>query len=972
MTDHPLLRDLRTLSNPAAQKAWLTAQRAALDDAAITALKLEADRTVREDARASLAIADLLYHAAALTGNPRHRALALFAEANAWSIGGLGDYQRAIDLCDEAATIYAHLDAPVDGADAQVTKIYALAMMGRYDEALAAGAWAESVLAAAHEWRRLATVLMNVAIVHGRRGADMIALDFFDRAAAHYQQAGPAGVWSLPGVAMNRALVLRNLGRFAESLTANQTAIDLLRELGQHAEVGHAQQTLAFTYYVLGRYNEALALLDATHQTFATYDRQADLLLTDLYRSHCLLAMRHFGAVVAGSDDLITLAARLAQPFEEGLALFNKAQALAGLQQAAAALDLLTAARALFTGDGNAVWAAEAEVAAAHLLLRQARPTAALERAERGVALFTAHQLPIHTARAQLLAAEAQLQLDGVAAAAPLLAVVDALATTHHLPNLQYQTAYLLGQVAEQQGETTAALAHYARALRAVEQLRSRLMVEHRADFVADKARIYTAAVQLSLAQGRPAAAHAYAERARSRALHDLLALRLDLTVHARSADDALLVAELNELRTVRDQHYRRTRYAQNFAALLSPTADAATDDVVTELTALEARIGDLWQTLLVRNADYARADWQGEAPSEPLPVDDGALLATLQRQLPAKTALLSYYVAERAVTLFVVTAGAIHAEPLSITAEQIGRLVELLRLNLGMAAASAPERLPALLLHAQKILHQLYQQLLASAYPHCAAAEALIIIPHGPLHYLPFHALVTQLDAAMPANSRYLLDAHMVSYLPSATFLAQEDRRRDGAGAVVAFGHSYNGQLPHTVAEAQAIAALTGGAHFVETAATKAALHPAAATAQVIHLATHGDFRADNPLFSGLALEDGWLSTLDIFHLRTAAGLVVLSACQTGRNVIGGGDEQLGLMRAFLAAGAASLIVTLWTVHDESTATLMQHFYRALLAGETKAAALRQAQLALRHSTPHAHPYYWAPFRLVGDSGPL
>ncbi|MBN2004702.1 MAG: CHAT domain-containing protein [Anaerolineae bacterium] len=141
---------------------------------------------------------------------------------------------------------------------------------------------------------------------------------------------------------------------------------------------------------------------------------------------------------------------------------------------------------------------------------------------------------------------------------------------------------------------------------------------------------------------------------------------------------------------------------------------------------------------------------------------------------------------------------------------------------------------------------------------------------------------------------------------------------------------------------------------------------------------ASHGEFRADNPLFSSIALADGWLTTLDIFNLRLSASLVTLSGCQTGRSVIGGGDELLGLMRAFLYAGAASLVISLWSIEDRSTAQLTKAFYRHLVNGQTKAAALRQAQLQFLqpddqngHAIFH-HPYFWAPFCLVGDPGLL
>ncbi|HBY97842.1 MAG TPA: hypothetical protein DEP84_28525, partial [Chloroflexi bacterium] len=138
-----------------------------------------------------------------------------------------------------------------------------------------------------------------------------------------------------------------------------------------------------------------------------------------------------------------------------------------------------------------------------------------------------------------------------------------------------------------------------------------------------------------------------------------------------------------------------------------------------------------------------------------------------------------------------------------------------------------------------------------------------------------------------------------------------------------------------------------------------------AARQAQVIHLACHGRFLAASPLASGLKLADRWLTVRDIYALRLQAALVTLSGCETGRTAISWGDELVGLVRGFFAAGAPSLVVSLWTVNDESTAELMTGFYNAWRAGAPIAAALRAAQCELLATRPH--PVFWAPFILVG-----
>ena len=133
----------------------------------------------------------------------------------------------------------------------------------------------------------------------------------------------------------------------------------------------------------------------------------------------------------------------------------------------------------------------------------------------------------------------------------------------------------------------------------------------------------------------------------------------------------------------------------------------------------------------------------------------------------------------------------------------------------------------------------------------------------------------------------------------------------------------------------------------------------------RLIHIATHGKFRQDNPMFSGIRLGDAYLNLYDLYQLKLDAELVTLSGCATGMNVVTSGDELLGLIRGLLYAGAHSLLLTLWDVHDQSAADFMVGFYRRFHGGESKAGALRGAMMELRERYPH--PYHWAPFTLIG-----
>src|SRR3712207_1269883 len=126
----------------------------------------------------------------------------------------------------------------------------------------------------------------------------------------------------------------------------------------------------------------------------------------------------------------------------------------------------------------------------------------------------------------------------------------------------------------------------------------------------------------------------------------------------------------------------------------------------------------------------------------------------------------------------------------------------------------------------------------------------------------------------------------------------------------------------------------LPGAEVLSDEHATIGALQNAASGCRILHLACHGLFRADNPMFSSLKLDDGWLTAADVMQLDLAGSFVTLSACESGRNEVFAGDELIGLARAFLGVGASTLVVSLWLVQDEATASLMEKYYERLRAG--------------------------------------
>jgi len=958
MNTQPLVQQLLGLPDMEAQRRFLEAHASLLDDEVASALKKQADHFLRSDSQRALQTADLLLRLAEVSGDPAHRALGLRAKGNVRFIG-LGEYQKAIELYDEAARIYQSQDRLVDQAKSLVGKVEALSHLGRHAEALEIGRWVSRILEDHAEWRTLAGLTMNLGNVHSRTGDDAKSLIMYDRAAVFCRRLEAEGTPFWLRVQQNRAIALRTLGQFEDSIEASQAAWEGLERLGQKVEAARAQQNLAFTYFILGRYNEALEHLDQAREVFLADGRRRDAMLVELFISNCLLQLRRFNDVLDKCRRVRSLFTELGARRVVAQAIVNEAVAYLELGRYPEALASLAEARQIFEKEGNTVWVASTDLETAAVLLQQGRCDESLAVAQESATVFKAHGLPVEEAQAHLVAARAALALGRHDETCRLATEALDVGETRNVPTLAYQGHQLLGALAAARGGRQEALTAFKRAIEAVERLRGRLMVEFRVGFLEDKEEIYEDVVGLCLELNQPVRGLEYAERAKSRALLDLLAYRLDLSIQARDGRDEPIVEELVRLRAERDRLYRRWESDPDCAQRGWISSEGDRGRAQQEVMTLERRITDLWHRLLIRNADYAREAALWTVRTEPV-----------QPYLAPDCILVEFFIAHGELIVFLVTPEAVWARRLAGELAQVQTLTQLLWLNLKAVSKSSPSQVPALATNARGILRRLSDLLMTPLDAVLGAFRRLIIVPHGPLHYVPFHALHD--------GTSFLLERHEISYLPGASFLRYCCEGQMAGSGLFAVGHSCGGRLPHAVQEARTVAAIFNGQVLLEDQATRADVQRAVPDCRALHVAAHGDFRPDNPLFSGLALADGWLATLDIFNLRLKASLVTLSACQTGRNVIGGGDELLGLMRACLYAGAASLVLSLWAVEDRSTAQLMETFYQKLAHGRTKGQALRDAQLQFlwgqeeRTGADHSHPYFWAPFILVGDAGPL
>lgn len=472
---------------------------------------------------------------------------------------------------------------------------------------------------------------------------------------------------------------------------------------------------------------------------------------------------------------------------------------------------------------------------------------------------------------------------------------------------------------------------------------------------------------KLQLAQGKPAQAlqtyqSLLAKRANSDASYDNLwahegigraYLALGDRPHAREA----------YLQAVDDSEKIRARFrSDEFKTGLF----GDTQSVFEEAIGLAVDAGDYEDAWNLSERSRARALLDVVRNRVDAGVDDQQLtgklptLQAVQNALQPNEAIVEFHSLDDRLIAWVIRRDGFSGHTLPIASADIGSAVNDVRnaiVNRRQSAITYGDKLYTLLITPLALRDQ----------------ERLIIVPHGALHYLPFQAL--------HSPGGFLIQQHPIALAPSAAIAVQlAARPQTVASNLVAFGNpqitpAY--ALPGAEAEVEGIAPLFATKEvFLQSAATRLSFRDNAPAGRVLHVATHAQADTIDPLHSRILLApstqpaDGPDSLLarDVYNLKlNNVALVTLSACETGLGRIARGDEILGFTRAFFYAGATSLIVSMWPVADESTALTMRTFYAQLAAGQQAIDAMRTAQLAVMKEPRFAHPFFWAPFDLMG-----
>lgn len=843
-------------------------------------------------------------------------------------------YEKAIDILDGIGEL-------VDAGRTRSSALQTLMYLGRYEQAFEWAQKARQIFEAGGDELRLARLDSNMANILERQQRFDEAVCLYQSALTKLEQLGDEESAAI--ALRNMAVSYMGLYDFSSALATNERALAYYRRKGLTLLEAEVNDNIAWLHSLRGEYTKAIAL----YQNASLEERGSSyhFAVSKLDQSDLYLELNLFTEAAQLAQDAADRFRKLGMRYDRAKSLVNLGVALVHSAESAQGLRLFDQARRLFLYEPAPFAAAVTDLYKGAALLESGHCARAREIVESADVILAQSPLVGKAVAAQVLLGRVCLAADDVAEAREAaMKAAERLPRSDTVP-LRFQVQALRSAVAEAEGDLPAAMDGALAAACLIESLRGRLQHDElKVAFLADKQQVYGSLVDLSLRLGTdPAETLRYVERAKSWSLADAVTQLADGSA-AEPAQRFTDRGSSGSLRQKLSWLYRRLDRAE---------ANAKADE--TDLMRLREQITQCERELTTALTTSHRVD-----PNlPPLAGAPDFRPEAVQSLLPESTGILEYFEVRGSLHLFLITAREVrHVEmgPMN----DIRRLRRMLSLQMGkgqrsLAANPAVEGawIDATVSH----LRRLYELLIRPAEPWLPAGH-WVVIPHGDLHGLAFHALHD--------GDNFIIDRHTISYAPSASTLHLCSSRSPAQCEQALVMGVPDRHAPFIRQECEAIAQLIPEAQvFVGSNATAKRLVDESARSRFVHLATHGIFRADNPMFSSLRLGDSRFCVFDIRKLRLDAELVTLSGCSTGVHDVVGADEIPGLTRGLLLAGARAVQVSLWEVNDSSTAEYMRLFYQRLTAGADICDAMRASMLALRER--HPHPYFWAPFAYVG-----
>jgi tetratricopeptide (TPR) repeat protein len=874
----------------------------------------------RRAAAASRSLADF---------NPDHEIIALGRWVQGIADITSGKLESAVDNLDEATRLLRRLGREHESAQPMVAKLIALAMLGRYDAAERTGEKALEIFQKYDDQLAAGKIEMNLSNLVSRRDQYKAAERFCLSAYRRFKKINePTWRTMAENGLANTYAQLNDFDR-AEKFYADALHSAVREKM--RVTVAEIEASMGNLALFRGRYAEAIRMLELSRQKYEKLGMPHQTAVAELEIADIYAELNLTSEATELYQRLIPTLRRLKMRAEEARARSNFGRALIAAQNPRGARAELKRSIKLFELEKNVIAASAVALRLASLEMLLGRcghalsivdgSTPVLERSENVRLRLAAHWL-----RGEILS-----RLERYPEARGELEKVIKDAQKFEQPALAQRATNSLGVLARETGDLGKAQELFEMSIGIAEAARAPLPGEEfRMAFLAKSIEPFENLTRLYLDRGDIEKAFVSVERARSRSLLEAVTSGTNGT--RTNPEQAKLREELNWF------YSRLARADENEIPKLQ-----------REVRKREEKLATISLRLKSSNRRESHHD-SGE-------ID----IAALQRRLGKQTAMIEFVQIGKAFSAFVITDSRVeYVDSIDVTDADLMTLLEGLHFQFGALRFGIDALGPfagQLKARSDGYLKELYERLLKPAM-RFAADRNLVIVPAKGLNYVPFHALFD--------GEHYIIESREVASAPSAAVWMSLVRRTSGEPRTALLMAYADERIPLVNQEVDELAdSIPGSIKLAGRKATFGAFKDTAGTADLIHLACHGQFRPDNPMFSGLHLADGWVTVRDVVATRLNAKLVTLSACETGLSKVSAGEEILGLARGFLSAGARSLVLSLWTVNDAATTKLMKDFYYNLQRGMGAEASLRLAQIAFIEQGQH--PYYWSPFFVIG-----
>jgi len=739
----------------------------------------------------------------------------------------------------------------------------------------------------------------------------------------------------------DKGVTLMADGQYEAAIDTFRAALEKIRDLGPDYEISSVFDHIGRANQTLGRFDQALEAYDsALVYSRGFFEDRFGLGRTYNNIGSTLVEIGQYDRALQVLDSALLLSRELSDTAAQASTLNNIGNAYYGLKKYTRAVAAYDSARIA----GRTIMDPRTE---GNILNNLGFTCAALKKYDRALAYYDSSRIKIE-AGADLYGQGVVLNNLGEALAAlgrydQSLAVYDSALIKRRIVKNRYGEGITLkniGRLHDARGEWKKALDHYRQAIEIKERIRGELRASELAAYGESEKDAYQLIIDLLIKHGREKEAFEYLERSRSDDLREIF------QASGIEAYDPSLKNELGRINGL------ETKMAELQSGLQNGKIGAE------EYDKSRAGLDGQYNQALVDLKTYHAQVYDLLEPGK-------RSFEDIQAVIPERVLYVQFVAAEDRYLAFLLTRESFKTELLA----ERGRIDSLIENFRTALVLKEKETMTG-------ALRNLYDCLIRPLEPALDPARDVVIIPYGPLHYLPFTALIRSED---DGGFEYFIESKRIRCLPSAAFITGTETkpvtRQDN---LIAFADA-DQTLPGAEEEVKALSKLYPRSKiFVGGEATKERFIAEAGNYGIVHLATHGRLEID-PRRSHIVLAPpgpGNLTCREVLGLcglfKKKTALVTLSACETAvdLNREKSGRELTTLADAFKRAGVPSLVATLWPVADHSTARLMNDFYQNLRDGKMdKLEALRQAQIKMLRGSEYPDPFFWAPFILIGDA---